>query len=98
MDDYDEVEVFNAAKRLGIQRCPWMNDWFVSWSPRNSNSNAEGSWHHWANLAAMILSHPATKVVAPDLYRPDLKPDKELYTGGSTLSPEQIKAMFPQED
>jgi hypothetical protein len=87
-----------AAKRLGMQHCPWMGDWFVSHSPRNCNSNAEGTWHHWANLAAMILSDPRTQAVAPDLYRPDLKPDESMYTEGNTLPDEMLPKGEADED
>jgi hypothetical protein len=79
-----------AGKRCGMQRCDWMSDWFVSWSPRNNNSNAEGPWHHWANLAAMILSDPRTEAVAPDLYRPDLKPNWSMYAEANELPKELI--------
>ena len=95
-DTYIEVEVFTAAKRCGIQRCPWMEngDWFTSWSPRNSNTNAEGTWAHWVNLAAYILSHPATGEVAPDMFHPNLKADPSLYTGGKALTETQIQHFF----
>ena len=43
-----------AAKRLGIQE-GGMDDWFIPWSPRNSNDFGEGSWNHWRWLAAIIL-------------------------------------------
>lgn len=93
-DNYTEIPEIEAAKRLGIQRCPWMGDWFVAWSPRNENQNGEGTWHHWANLAAGILSHPATAIAAPELYRPDLKMDAELYNGGVVLDDDAIAKLF----
>jgi hypothetical protein len=94
--DYEEKEIFAAAKRCGIRRCPWMTDgdWFTSWSPRNSNSNAEGTWAHWVNLAAFILSHPATKEVNPEMFRPDLKADPSMYNGGKGLTVEQVQTIF----
>ncbi len=98
MPDFREIPEINAAKRLGIQRCAWMNDWFVPWSPRNENKHGEGTWHHWANLAAAILSHPATKEAAPHLYREDLKYDPDLYYGGAVLSEEQVARLFRKED
>lgn len=92
MDSFDEVPVIGAAKRLGVQWCPWMEDWFTSWSPRNSNNNAEGTWEEWANLAARILAHPFTEKVSPELYRPGLLADlPELYTTGGTLKADEIK-------
>lgn len=93
-DSFEEIPEIGAAKRLGIQRCPWMGDWFVAWSSRNGNQNGEGTWHHWVNLAAAILSHPATKIVAPELYREDMKHDSGLYSGGNTLDDEQIETLF----
>ena len=51
-----------------MERSEWMNDWFVSHSPRNSNSNAEGPWDHWVDLAIQILQHPATGVVRPEAH------------------------------
>lgn len=96
-DDDGYAPTFRAAKRCGLRHAPWMGDWFCSWSPRNGNSNAEGPWHHWANLAAMILSDPRTQAVAPDLYRPDLRPDREMYSGGNTLPEELLGNTGSQE-
>ncbi len=97
MEDYEEQGIFRAGKRCGIRRASWMGDWFTSWSPRNDNGNAEGQWAHWANLAAYILSHPATQQVAPHLYTPTLKADAGMYTEGDVLTDDQIKAFFPTE-
>ena len=95
----DNQYIFNAAKRCGIQRChDFENDWFSSWSPRNGNTNAEGIWAHWVNLAKFILSHPATEIVDPESYRPELKPDSSMYTGGTELSEEQINQLFPSTE
>lgn len=66
MSDYNEKPVLSGGKRLGVQWCPWMGDWLTSWSPRNSNSNAEGPWDQWVDLAIQILQHPATKLTRPD--------------------------------
>lgn len=63
---YQEVAVIDAAKRCGVQWTPWMGDWFNSWSPRNGNSNAEGTWEHWVVLALNILADPFTKLVMPE--------------------------------
>ena len=92
--DVEEKPVFSAAKRCGLEHIPCMNDWFVSWSPRNDNCNAEGHWAHWANLAAHILSHPATQAVAPHLYRPDLQSDPEMYSECPVLTEEQVRQFF----
>ena len=66
MSTYTEIPTIGAAKRLGVQWNPWMDDWFTSWSPRNSNSNAEGTWDHWVVLALSILADPLTKLVNPE--------------------------------
>lgn len=68
MNDYEEVSVINAGKRCGVQWQPWMDDWFTSWSPRNSNNNAEGPWDHWVDLAIQILQDPMTAIVRPDAF------------------------------
>lgn len=69
-DDYEEkyIKGLAGAKRCTIAWTPWMGDWFVSRSPRNGNSNAEGSWEHWTELALSILQHPATALVRPDVH------------------------------
>lgn len=64
--DYDGIPVEESGKRIGVQWTPWMGDWFTSWSPRNSNSNAEGPWAHWVDLAVRVLQDPMTKLVRPD--------------------------------
>ena len=92
-DEFEEIGVINGAKRLGVQWCPWMGDWFTSWSPRNGNSNAEGTWQEWANLAALILKHPFTERVSPQLYRPDL-PAEALYTTAPTLADGEIRKIL----
>lgn len=68
MGEFDEIPAVSAGKRLGVQWCPWMGDWFTSWSPRNSNSNAEGPWAHWVDLAVRILQDPMTATVRPDAH------------------------------
>ncbi len=59
-EDEDGHKVtINAAKRLGIEYCDQMNvPWFQSYSPRNRNQNAEGTWADWVELAHRILDHP----------------------------------------
>jgi len=68
MSDYEEVPVIDAARRCGVRWAPWMGDWFVSWSPRNDNSNAEGRWDHWVELAVAILQDPMTQIVRPEAF------------------------------
>lgn len=64
--DFEEIPVTSAGKRLGVQWMPHMGDWFTSWSPRNCNSNAEGPWAQWVDLALRILLDPMTAIVRPD--------------------------------
>ncbi len=63
---FEETAVHSSAKRCGVQWTPWMGDWFTSWSPRNSNNHAEGTWDHWVDLAIRILQDPLTDLVRPD--------------------------------
>lgn len=57
---FEEIPAIGAGRRCGVQWTPWMGDWFTSWSPRNSNNNAEGCWADWVVLAEKILAHPMT--------------------------------------
>ncbi|MFD1546970.1 hypothetical protein [Nonomuraea guangzhouensis] len=66
--NFEEIPAINAGKRCGVQWTPWMDDWFTSWSPRNSNSNAEGPWDHWVDLAINILKDPLTELVRPEAH------------------------------
>ncbi len=49
-------ESVRGEKRCGIQRSDWLPGWFVPWSPRNENQNAEGPWSHWVALAHAIIA------------------------------------------
>lgn len=66
--EYQEIPALSSAKRCGVQWAPWMGDWFTSWSPRNSNSNAEGTWDHWVDLAIGILQDSMTELVRPEAH------------------------------
>lgn len=57
-------EHIKGATRCGIQRGVWMDEWFVPWSPRNSNENAEGPWSDWVALANAILAADAAAITA----------------------------------
>lgn len=57
-------ESIRGAKRCGIQRSAWMTSWFVPWSPRNDNENAEGPWSDWVALANKILEADANALAA----------------------------------
>jgi hypothetical protein len=48
-------ERIQGDRRCGIQRSDWLTGWYVPWSPRNDNQNAEGPWSHWVALAHEIL-------------------------------------------
>lgn len=63
-----EIAVHEGGKRCGVQWAPWMGDWFASYSPRNGNSNAEGTWDHWVDLALKILHDPLTAIVRPEAH------------------------------
>lgn len=67
-ENFEEIPLIHAGKRCGVQWTPWMDDWFTSWSPRNSNSNAEGPWDQWVDLAIEILKDPLTAIVRPEAH------------------------------
>jgi hypothetical protein len=54
----------NGAKRCGIQRSVWLDGWFIPWSPRNDNENAEGPWSDWVNLARKIIEADEKAIAA----------------------------------
>lgn len=95
---YEEVPVHGSGKRCGVQWDPWMGDWFNSWSPRNGNSNAEGPWDHWIDLALGILSDPMTKIVRPEAYiERDQAGIKDFYSEADrTLTDEELAARFAE--
>jgi hypothetical protein len=95
-DEFEEVGVVQAGKRLAVDWSPWMDDWFVSASPRNSNSHAEGPWDHWVDLALAILADPLTKIVRPEAHieNPDLK---GFYDEANRyLTVEELAQRFPE--
>lgn len=65
-DEFEEVHVAHGGKRCAIVWDTWIGDWFASQSPRNGNSNAEGPWDHWVDLAIAILQDPLTEKVRPE--------------------------------
>lgn len=60
-----------AEKRLGVQRSVWLTSWFIPWSPRNGNENAEGPWSHWVAFAHAIIE-------ADNAARAKLAADKDV--------------------
>lgn len=67
-DNFEPIETVHAGKRLAVDWATWMGDWFVSSSPRNGNTNAEGYWDHWVDLAIGILKDPLTAIVRPEAH------------------------------
>src|SRR4051795_2002407 len=67
-DNFIEIGAVNGGKRCAVVWAPWMGDWFTSHSPRNDNSNAEGTWDHWVDLAIGILKDPLTGIVRPEAH------------------------------
>lgn len=70
-DEYDKsmpgepgAIVARAGRRLAVQRSAWLNDWYISYSPRNDNQNAEGDWAEWVALAREILAADASRHLA----------------------------------
>lgn len=57
-------ETVRSEKRCGLQRSAWLTGWFIPWSPRNDNENAEGPWSHWVALAHTILKADAAAIAA----------------------------------
>jgi hypothetical protein len=95
-DEFEPVEAVSGGKRLAVDWAPWMGDWFVSSSPRNGNTNAEGEWGQWVDMAVKILQHAATKTVRPEAHAAvaDLKPF-DFYTGTNReLSTEEVESLF----
>lgn len=62
--------VISAGKRLAIEESEWWPDWWCSYSPRNSNGNAEGQWCQWVHLARLILADERTAEQMPEHHRP----------------------------
>ncbi len=90
-DEDDNLALPDAGKRLMLNRSEGMGDWFYGDSPRNGPyATPEGPWFHWVHLAAQILSHPFTELVAPEYYRPELKEfaDRNIYTDADAQVPE----------
>lgn len=73
-------ETVRSEKRCGIQRSAWLTGWFVPWSPRNDNENAEGPWSHWVALAENILAADAKARAALTTPKPDASQGEALAT------------------
>lgn len=99
MSDYEYIPVHGSAKRCGVKWAPWMGDWFVSWSPRNSNEHSEGTWDHWVDLALLILHDPMTAIVRPEAQAAvaDVKPMDFYDESNRELTDEELAARFPSK-
>lgn len=62
----------SGGKRCNVEKSEWLPSWWVGYG-KDEGCQIEGDWTHWVILAAKILRDPATEVVAPNLYRPDLE-------------------------
>ena len=51
----DAEIVVSSGRRLAVAKSGHIDDWYISYSPRNDNQNAEGTWEEWVNLAKAIL-------------------------------------------
>ena len=98
---FQEQPALRSGKRCGVQWTPWMGDFFTSWSPRNSNNNAEGPWDHWVDLAIRILRDRMTELVRPDAHAvavQDLPDPLDLYTETAReLTAEELMDRFRRE-
>lgn len=95
---FTEIPAISAAKRAGIQWTPWMGDWFTSWSPRNGNNNAEGTWDHWIDLAINVLRDPMTAIVHPEAHRiAQALTARNFYDESNrTLTDDELAARFAE--
>lgn len=102
MDEFEEKDIrgIRSSKRASIVWAPWMGDWFVSHSPRNGNSNAEGTWDHWVQIAVSILQHPATAVVRPDAHAAVSGLQNTAFYSESTrvLTEDELPGLFRNDD
>lgn len=96
---YTEIPVISASKRCGVRHDPWVGDWFTSWSPRNSNSNAEGTWDHFVDLALAILHDPLTAIVRPEAQAAvaDVKPIGFYTESARDLTEDEVRARFTDQ-
>jgi len=91
---YEEQAAIGAAKRCGVQWTPWMGDWFTSWSPRNGNNHAEGTWEHWVTLAQYILNDPLTAIVRPDVFEGVPAPEHRYDESERMLTDAELRTRF----
>jgi hypothetical protein len=54
--------VVTGGRRLAIRGSRHLDDWYLPYSPRNGNDNAEGPWSDWVALAKEILRLEAERI------------------------------------
>ena len=94
--NYQHIKGLRSSKRASIVWTPWMGDWFVSYSPRNGNENAEGTWDHWVQVALSIIQHPATAIVRPEAHAAVEQVENTDYysESGRDLSDDEVESLF----
>lgn len=60
--DGDEI-IIRTGRRLALCKTDAISNWYVSYSPRNDNCNAEGTWEEWVALAKKIIEIDQSKEV-----------------------------------
>ena len=63
-------EFISGAKRCNIDKCNWIDDWFVG-TGKDESCYLEGTWWDMICLARNILASKNTKMVAPEFYHPE---------------------------
>lgn len=51
--------IASSGRRLAVARAMYLDNWYISHSPRNDSHNAEGDWAEWVALAKLILAEDA---------------------------------------
>ena len=63
-------EFISGAKRCNIDKCNWIDDWFVG-TGKDESCYLEGTWWDMICLARNILASKNTKMVALEFYHPE---------------------------
>ena len=74
-----------AAKRVHLEPSDWLEDWWVGYG-KDESCQFEGRWLDIAIFAAKVLQNENTKLVAPNLYRPDIELSTEQACNYTTPS------------
>jgi hypothetical protein len=64
-------DYLSGGKRTNLRVSEWLPGWWVGFG-KDESCQFEGPWYDIVILAAKVLRDPATAIVAPNLYRPDL--------------------------